>query len=153
MHLIHLTEATPRNRVADCALRLVVAAGLVIDAGVHLRLAPGYQLAAPGGIGQGNLFRIEAVVALAVGALVLVRGDRASYLLAAIVGLSALSAVVVTRYVQVPAMGPLPAMYEPVWFFQKSLSAAAEAVAGCLAVVGLVRAARDPRDDEISVDG
>jgi hypothetical protein len=121
--------------VAGLVLRVVVAAGLVVDAVVHLRLAPGYQLADPAGIGQGNLFRVEAVVALAAAAFVLLRGSRLSFLVAALVGLSALAAVVVTRYVEVPALGPIPSMYEPVWFFQKSLSAVAEGVAGCLALL------------------
>jgi hypothetical protein len=116
-------------------LRLVVAAGLVVDAVVHLRLAPGYQLADPAGIGQGNLFRVEAVVALAAAAYVLLRGSRLSFLVAALVGLSALAAVVITRYAQVPALGPIPSMYEPVWFFQKSLSAVAEGVAGFTALL------------------
>jgi hypothetical protein len=35
----------------------------------------------------------------------------------ALVGLSALAAVVVTRYAQVPAFGPMPSVDEPVWFF------------------------------------
>jgi hypothetical protein len=123
------------RRVVGLAFRLIVAAGLVVDAVVHLRLAPGYQLAIPGGIGQGNLFRVEAVVALAAAAYVLLRGSRLSFLVAALVGLSALAAVVETRYAQVPALGPIPSMYEPVWFFQKSLSAVAEGVAGCLALL------------------
>ena len=126
------------RRIPGLVLRLVVAAGLIIDAVVHLRLAPGYQLADPAGIGQGNLFRVEAVVALVAATYVLLRGSRLSFALASLVGLSALAAVVVTRYLQVPALGPIPSMYEPVWFFQKSLSAAAEGVAGCLALFAAV---------------
>lgn len=121
------------------ALRLLVATGLIIDAVVHLRLAHGYQLAQPAGIGQGNLFRIQAVVALLIAVLVLVTGSRIAFLAAAGVALSALAAVLLTRYVQVPAIGPLPPMYEPVWFFSKSLSAVAEGAAGVLALVGAVR--------------
>lgn len=114
-------------------VRVVVAAGLVTDAVVHLHLAGDYQLAQPAGIGEGNLFRLQAGVALVVALWVLVRASRASFVAAALVGLSALAAVVLTRYVDVPAFGPLPSMYEPIWFFQKSLSAVAEAVAGILA--------------------
>jgi hypothetical protein len=136
------------RRVTTLALRVLVPAGLVVDAVVHLRLAPGYQLANPAGIGQGNLFRVEALVALAAAAYVLVRGSRLSFVVAALVGLSACAAVVVTRYVQVPALGPIPGMYEPVWFFQKSLSAVAEGVAGVLALVAVAvvgrREARGP---------
>lgn len=120
-------------------LRIAIAICLVADAIVHLRLAAGYQQGQPAGIGQGNLFRIEAVVALIVAALVLVRPGRLAYLLAAGVGLSAFVAVVLYRYVNVPALGPIPAMYEPVWFFSKTLSAVAELGAGVLALVGLAR--------------
>lgn len=61
------------------------------------------------------------------------------------VGLSAVVAVVLYRYVDIPAVGPLPAMYEPVWFFEKSLSALAEAVAAAAALVALVVSARPLR--------
>ncbi|WP_406832208.1 hypothetical protein ABEG17_05105 [Pedococcus sp. KACC 23699] len=113
---------------------------LTVDAVVHLRLASGYQQSASSGIGAGNLFRIEAVVALAVAGWVLWRGSRAALGASFVVGLSAFVAVVLYRYVDVPGLGPLPAMYEPVWFFEKSLSAvfealAAVAAAGALAVV------------------
>lgn len=118
------------------ALALLVAAGLGVDAYVHLHLAPGYQLAAPGGIGQGNLFRIQAVVALLVAVAVLVTGHRLAFAAAAGVGFSAVAAVVLTRYVEVPAFGPMPSMYEPIWFFEKSLSAVAEAAVGVLGVIG-----------------
>jgi hypothetical protein len=121
--------AEGRGRLAvSIVLRVLVAAGLVVDAVVHLRLAAGYQLAAPGGIGEGTLFRIEAGVAIAVAAWVLVRGSRPAAAVAFLVAAAALGAVLVYRYVDVPGFGPLPAMYEPVWFFQKSLSAVGEAV-------------------------
>lgn len=127
-----------RRELLEIALRLLVAAALVIDAVVHLRLASRYQLAAPGGIGQGNLFRIEAGVAIVVALYVLWRGSRWAYGLAALVAVSALAAVLVYRYIDVPAFGPIPAMYEPIWFFQKSLSAVAEAAGTVLAATGLV---------------
>jgi hypothetical protein len=123
-------------------LRVLVAAGLVIDAVVHLRLASGYQQAQPGGIGEGNLFRIEAVVALLSAAYVLLRGTRPAFLVAAAVGLGGVALVVLYRYVDVPAIGPVPTMYEPIWFLQKSLSAVAEAVAGIAALAGLARGGR-----------
>ena len=58
------------------ALRLLTALALFIDAGVHLFLAPGYQYAQPGTIGQGTLFLLEAAVALLAGIFVLFRGSR-----------------------------------------------------------------------------
>jgi hypothetical protein len=118
---------------------LVAAAGLVADAVVHLQLAPDYQLAAPAGIGQGNLFRVEAVVAVLVALWVLVRPSRLSFAAAFLVAASALAAVLLYRYVDVPAFGPIPSMYEPLWFPEKTLSAVAEAVATLAALTGLAR--------------
>ncbi|MHA7181352.1 hypothetical protein ACX80J_14710 [Arthrobacter sp. MDB2-24] len=127
-----------RNRLLMIALRVLVAVGLIVSAVIHFQLAPGFQQAAPTGIGGGNLFRIQAVVAVLAAAYVLIRGSRAAYALAAVVALSALAAVVLYRYVQVPAIGPIPSMYEPVWYAKKTLTAVAEAVAGTLAVAGYV---------------
>ena len=70
------SSARPSAAAAALALRVLVAAGLVTDAVVHLQLAPLYQLAQPTGIGEGNLFRIEAAVALLAAAYVLLRGSR-----------------------------------------------------------------------------
>ncbi|MGN6251516.1 MAG: hypothetical protein ACTHNS_06865 [Marmoricola sp.] len=121
---------------AGLLLRLLVVASLVADAVVHLRLAHGYQLAQPAGIGQGNLFRVEAVVALLVALWVLATGGRRSYVAAVVVAGSAFVAVVLYRYVDVPALGPVPSMYEPVWFGQKTLSAVAEGLGALLALLG-----------------
>jgi hypothetical protein len=127
----------------DLALRALVTVGLVVDAVVHLRLAAGYQLAQPAGIGQGNLFRIEAVIALFTAAYVLWRGSRPAFVLAAAVGLGGVVVVLVYRYVDVPGWGPVPQMYEPIWFFQKALSAVAEAAAAVLAIAGALRGRPD----------
>jgi hypothetical protein len=132
-------RAAGRRDPLDIALRLLVAAALAVDAVVHVRLAPGYQLAAPGGIGQGNLFLLEAAAAILVGLYVLLRGSRAAYAAALLVAGSAFIAVLLYRYVNVPAIGPIPAMYEPVWFFEKSLSAVAEGLGAVLAAVGFLR--------------
>ncbi|HAM25677.1 MAG TPA: hypothetical protein DCP11_02975 [Microbacteriaceae bacterium] len=125
-------------RVADAVLRPLVAAALVTDAIVHIRLAPGYQLANPGGIGQGNLFYLESAAAILAALYVLIRGSRPAYFVALVVAGSALAAVLVSTAVQLPAIGPIPSMYEPVWFFEKALTAVAEGVGTILAVVGLV---------------
>lgn len=123
----------------NMAMRALTALALFIDAGVHIFLAPGYQASSPGGIGQGNLFLLESAVAVLAALWVLVRGSRASFALALVVALSAFVAVVLYRYVDIPAFGPFPAMYEPVWFFEKSLSAVAEGAGALLAGVGLAR--------------
>lgn len=131
----------------DVALRLLTALALFIDAGVHLFLAPGYQAAQPGTISQGTLFLLEAAAALVAGLYVLVRGTRAAYALALAVALSAFAAVMLYRYVDIPAIGPIPAMYDPVWFFSKTLSAVAEGAGSLLALAGLVRGGRRGRAD------
>jgi hypothetical protein len=127
---------TGRVDPVNWTLRLLVVAGLVVDAVVHLRLAHGYQLAQPGGIGQGNLFRIEAAVAVLSAMFVLLTGSRVAFVNAALVGFGGVVLVLLYRYVQVPAFGPIPSMYEPVWFFSKTLSAVAEGAVGVLAAVG-----------------
>ncbi|WP_371818200.1 hypothetical protein [Pseudarthrobacter sp. C4D7] len=128
------------------ALRLLTALALFIDAGVHLSLAPGYQNAQPGTVSQGTLFLLEATVALVAGAYVLVRGSRTAYAVALVVALSAFAAVVLYAYVDIPAIGPIPAMYDPVWFFSKILSAVAEGAGALLALAGVVRAGRRTHD-------
>jgi len=131
---MRIGEAAPaRTSPAWLAVRAVIALALLVDAVVHLHLAPEYQLSAPDGIGGGNLFRLQAVAALAAAVFVLVRGTRISYAVAFLVAVSALGAVVLYRYVDVPRLGPLPAMYEPVWFPEKSYSAVAEAIAAIVA--------------------
>ncbi|MHC5560699.1 hypothetical protein [Kocuria sp. U4B] len=130
------TGTDGRHRPRMLVLRVLIAAGLVLTAVIHLQLAPGYQQVPHDGIGQGTLFRLQAVASLAAALYVLVRGTRPAYLNAAAVALSALAAVVLTRYVPLPAIGPLPAMYEPVWYPAKTLSAVAEAVVAALACAG-----------------
>jgi hypothetical protein len=131
--------ASMRTRVGGALLlRLATVAGLVVDAVIHLQLAPVYQLAAPGGIGQGNLFRVEAVLALVTALFLLVRPSRITYAAAFAVAAGGLAAVLLYRYVDVPAVGPIPAMYEPLWFAKKTVTAVAEAVATVTALIGLL---------------
>lgn len=120
-------------------LRAVIVLGLLVDAVIHLQLASVYQLAAPAGIGQGTLFRIEAAVAVLSALLVAVRPSRLSYLVSVVVAGSALGAVLLYRYVDVQGFGPIPSMYEPIWFAKKTVSAIAEGAALLAAVVALVR--------------
>ena len=137
-------QPAPSVRVhgSGMVLRILTAVALFIDAGIHIHLAPGYQAGNPAGIGQGNLFLLESAAAVLAGLYVLLRGSRAAYAVAFVVAMSAFVAVVVYRYVDIPAFGPFPAMYEPVWFFEKSVSAVAEGAGAVLAAVGFVRAGR-----------
>jgi hypothetical protein len=120
---------------------MVTAAGLLVDAVAHLDLAGQYQAAAPGGIGEGTLFRIQAAAALLVAGFVLLRGTRVAYLGALVTAGAALAAVLLYRYVDVPPLGPLPTMYEPLWFPAKTATAIAEALASLAAGAALSRAA------------
>lgn len=123
--------------VARLVLRVLVAAGLAVSAYVHADLAAVYD-----GVGarvsQGNLFRIDAAVASLAALAVLAAGRRSGFGLAFVVAASSLGAILVYRYVDVGQLGPLPNMYEPAWFPEKSAAAVAEAAAMVLAAGGLV---------------
>lgn len=127
-----------RHGLLGLCFRGLTTAGLAVDAVIHLQLAPVYQLAAPSGIGQGNLFRVEAAAALLAAVYVLLRGSRLSYAVALGVAAGGLAAVLLYRYLDVPAFGPIPSMYEPLWFTKKAVTAIAEATATLTALIGLV---------------
>jgi plastocyanin len=124
-------------QVAGLVLRLLVAAGLAVDAYVHADLAPLYA-GIHASISQGDLFRIEAGVSAAAALIVLVVGRRTGFGLAFVVSASALGAILLYRYVNVGQLGPLPNMYEPSWFGEKTLAAVAEAAAVVLSAGGLL---------------
>lgn len=126
-----------RSNSTQLVLRILAAAALAVDTGVHLRLAPGYQAAAPDGIGEGNLFLAEALTAAVAGIYVLVRGSRPAWVLVLLTAGGGLAALLLYRYLDIPAFGPFPAMYEPVWFFDKTLTALAQALATLLGVTAL----------------
>lgn len=125
------------RRGRELAVRVLVAAALAVDAYVHLDLAPAMQLAAPGGVGGGTLFRIQAGAAVAAALFLLVTGSRLGYALAALVALSALVPVLLYSLVNVPALGPIPSLYDPTWYPAKVASVVAETVAVVLAVLGM----------------
>jgi hypothetical protein len=121
----------------ELALRLLVAAGLAVIAYVHADLAPGY-----GGvratISEGQLFWAMAVAASVAALVVLAVGRRTGFGLALLVAVSALGAIVLYRYVDVGTLGPLPNMYEPIWFPEKTVAAVAAAATTVLAAAGLL---------------
>ena len=126
-----------RRSRASLALALLAALGLGYSAYVHLQLAAGYD-AVGSTITQGMLFRVEAVLALVTGIAVLISDRRSVWAAAGLTGLASVVAVVLYRYVDVGAIGPIPNMYEPAWFPEKLRSAYAE---GAVVVVWLVREA------------
>lgn len=120
-------------------VRVVVAAALVVTGAIHLDLAGSYDRVGDV-LTVGALFRGQGVLALLVaGWLLLRRRDRLPVVAALLLALASTTAVVLSVYVRVPALGPLPELYEPVWYAPKAVSAAASAVAGLLAAVLLGR--------------
>jgi hypothetical protein len=123
-------------------LRLLTAAGLAIDAYVHADLAPAYD-SIKATVSQGALFRAEAAAAsLAALLLLTFRRHWWPWLLAFAAAAAGVAAVLVYRYIDVGSLGPLPNMYEPFWYPEKTASVIAEAVAAATALAGLLLAWR-----------
>jgi hypothetical protein len=127
-------------------LRVITAVGLAVDARVHLKLAPAYDAIKSSTVSQGELFRIEAWLAIAAAVLVLVPGRRIVSLIAVLVAGGGLVPLLVYRYFDIGAIGPLPPMYEPVWYPDKTHTLIAQAVATvaalALGAILVVRARR-----------
>ena len=119
-------------------LRVLAAGCLGVSAYVHLHLASRYGY--PGTISGETLFRVQGVVAAAVGVLLLVTGNKWVWVVAALVGLASFGAVVLYRYVDVGAIGPLPNMYDATWqpSPDKPLSALVEIAVPMLLLIDLV---------------
>jgi hypothetical protein len=129
---------TRRRTPTEWVLTLLAVAGLVLDAVVHLDLAPDFADVKTSTLSQADIFRVESVVALVVAAALLVRPRRSTALAVFAVAASAAVAVVLYRYVDVGTIGPIPNMYDPYWApTGKWLSAVAEVVAA-LASAALV---------------
>jgi hypothetical protein len=126
--------AGPLTRVGLLALQIITAAGLAVDAYVHADLAANYDLVGTT-ITQGTLFRIEAGVSAAAALLVVAVGGRFVYSAAAVVAGSALAVLLLYRYVNVGSIGPVPNMYEPIWYTEKTVAAIAEAAATAAAAI------------------
>lgn len=124
------------TRVAGAAtlMRLLTAAGLGVDAGIHADLAASQP--PNGDINQIDLFYFEAALASLAALLVLVSAARLAYAFAFLVAASALGVVVLYRYVDVGPLGPLPDMYEPFWYATKIATSIAEGVAVVASVAG-----------------
>ena len=123
-----------KRSLISLVLAVLAAAGLAYDAYVHLHLADRYS-GNGDTITQGGLFRLEAVLAIVAGALVLLWDHRLAWAAAGLVGLGGVAAVVLYRYVDVGSIGPIPNMYEPIWYGEKTRSAIAEAGVGAVWLV------------------
>jgi hypothetical protein len=129
-----------RGLVVAYLLAAATAAALVIDAVVHFQDAYFYDANTGALLSQGQLFRIQAVVAMvaALGVLAFPRRWPA-WLLAALVAGSAAAAVIAYTYIDIGPLAGLPNMYEPSWGPPGKLaSAIAESAGALLALAGLL---------------
>ncbi|WP_280721617.1 hypothetical protein [Kitasatospora sp. MAA4] len=125
------------GRTTLWVLALLTAAALAIDAYVHADLAARYDPISSN-ISQGDLFRIEAGAASLGALLLLLRpASRLTWAFAVLVLTSALGAIMLYRYVNVGTLGPLPNMYEPIWYREKTFAAVVEAIGTATALTGL----------------
>src|SRR5690242_15016249 len=118
------TERIPASRFLARVLQVAAASGLAIDAFVHASSAGLYDPAAGGLLTEGNLFRAEAVVSGLLAVLLVIRPAPRTWLAVLVVAGSALAAVVLYRYIDVGAVGPLPDLYEPTWQVPGKLASA-----------------------------
>ena len=135
------------SRATRRTLSLITAAGLGVDAYVHWQLAPGFDTltgAASPHFSQGQLFRLEAVLAvIAILLVLLLTRNRLGALVAFLIAVGGLCAVLLYAFIDVGGFGPLPDMYDPIWYTEKTISVVAEAVAAvaalCLLLMSGVR--------------
>ncbi len=119
-------------------LRVLTAAALIVDAVVHLKDARFYDGSTTALLSQGQLFRVQAGVAIVVAVAILAWPRRLVWVIAFLVAASAVTAVVLYTYVNVGSLAGLPNMHEPSWGPPgKALSAIAEGAGALLALGGL----------------
>lgn len=115
----------------------ITVVGLAVDAVIHLHSARPYDVVGTT-ITEGWLFRIEAVAAIVVLVALLVRPSRLTAGAAAVVAGGGALAVVMSYYVHIGAIGPLPDVYEQTTFPEKALALVAQAIAAATAVTLVV---------------
>ena len=82
--------ALARSSITSWTLRVGTAAALGIDAAVHTHLAPAYD-PVKATVSQGQLFRVEAGLAIVAGLLVLIRPRPSSWIAALLVSAGGLA--------------------------------------------------------------
>lgn len=137
------------------SLRVLTAAALVVDAVVHNELVHRYSPNQSGGLSQGQLFRIEAAASVLAALLILITARWFAWAVALLVAASALAAVLISTNYDIGAIGPIPNMYEPIWYGKKTLATIAEAAGTATALAGsairILLPRRPPLPTEISV--
>ncbi len=130
-----ISRGLTARRGVDAGLRLIAGVGLLVSAYIHLHRAPGYSLVGDQ-ITEGALFRAQALAAGLAGLALLVRRHRLAWAPAVLVAAGSLVVLVGTVYVNVPAVGPFPPLYEPAWFGEKVVAVASAAAALTAAASG-----------------
>ncbi len=106
----------------------VTVAGLAVDAYVHLKVAGSYDTV-KATVSQGGLFRLEAALAIVAAVVLLVRPNRLTAAIAALVAGGGVVALLLYYFVNVGQLGPIPNMYEPIWYTEKVVTLVAQSVA------------------------
>jgi hypothetical protein len=88
-------------------LQVLTAGALAVSAYLHVDLAQGYRLIGEQ-VTMGDLFLAQAAVAVLAALALLVRPTPLTWTFAALIGFGSLTALVLTVYVAVPAIGPFP---------------------------------------------
>lgn len=143
-----MTATTGRvatRRRGGVVLRVLGGLALGVSALIHIDIARGQPLFGDGQITLMGLFMAQGVVAALVALWVLVRGNRLSWLAVGAVGLASLAALVLSVYVEIPSIGPFPAIYEPIWYTDKYVAAAAAGAAALIALVALAGLSKGSR--------
>jgi hypothetical protein len=139
----HSARSTTRTGMV---LRVIGALALGYSGYLHLRIAlERPPLFDDGQVTLSGLFIAQAVAATVVVLWVLVRGTLLAWLAFGAVALGSLVALVASVYVKIPSVGPFPVIYEPVWYADKYLAAAAAAIAALTALVAVISLRRPAR--------
>lgn len=127
----------------DMLLRVVGAVALGYSGYLHLRIALDRPpLVADGQVSLSGLFVAQAVAVAVVVVWVLVRGTVLSWLVFAAVAMGSAAALVLSVYVRIPAIGPFPELYEPLWYLDKYLAGIAAMIASVVALLAVLRLRR-----------
>lgn len=130
------------NVLARWGMVAVSVVGLGIDAYTHLDLADLYSVVSTGTVNQGVLFQIEAISAIVAALAVVVRPNRLTAALSALVAGGGAFVLLLYAKVNVGKIGPVPNMYDPGWYTEKSLTLVAELLALLAALAYLAVVAR-----------
>lgn len=124
-------------------LATAAAGGLSVDAYVHVTTATSYASNGGAILNEGNFFTAEAVAAASAALLLLLIPRTAGWLVSLTVSATALAAVVVSTYVDIGGIGPIPDLYEPTWRVPGKVPATvAEGFATAVSLAGLLLAHR-----------